>query len=59
MAISAAFNGGVEGQGIHMAKRVLHSEGLVLGSILVASLGYTGLAIFLSVAGTIYSICCL
>ncbi|XP_039783981.1 uncharacterized protein LOC120650782 isoform X2 [Panicum virgatum] len=35
-----------EGQGIHMVRRVLRSLGLVLGSILAASLGYTGLANF-------------
>uniref|UniRef100_A0A0E0M8S7 J domain-containing protein n=1 Tax=Oryza punctata TaxID=4537 RepID=A0A0E0M8S7_ORYPU len=38
--------GEVEGRGIHMAKRVLRSLGLVLGSILAVSLGYTGLANF-------------
>ncbi|XP_048551663.1 uncharacterized protein LOC125531263 [Triticum urartu] len=38
--------GEVEGRGIHMAKRVLRSLGLVLGSIFAASLGYTGLANF-------------
>ncbi|KAF0929445.1 hypothetical protein E2562_021548 [Oryza meyeriana var. granulata] len=36
----------VEGRGIHMAKRVFRSLGLVLGSILAVSLGYTGLANF-------------
>ncbi|KAM3402201.1 hypothetical protein ACQJBY_006246 [Aegilops geniculata] len=47
MAISATFEyGEVEGRGIHMAKRVLRSLGLVLGSIFAASLGYTGLANF-------------
>uniref|UniRef100_A0A0E0BBQ9 Uncharacterized protein n=1 Tax=Oryza glumipatula TaxID=40148 RepID=A0A0E0BBQ9_9ORYZ len=38
--------GEVEGRGIHMAKRVLRSLGLVLGSILTVSLGYTELANF-------------
>ncbi|XP_052134917.1 protein CHLOROPLAST J-LIKE DOMAIN 1, chloroplastic-like isoform X2 [Oryza glaberrima] len=38
--------GEVEGRGIHMAKRVLRSLCLVLGSILAVSLGYTGLANF-------------
>ncbi|XBJ24020.1 hypothetical protein VPH35_001990 [Triticum aestivum] len=47
MAISATFEyGEVEGRGIHMAKRVLRSLSLVLGSIFAASLGYTGLANF-------------
>ncbi|CAN6287974.1 unnamed protein product [Urochloa humidicola] len=47
-AIAPIYNeyGEVEGRGIHMAKRVLRSLGLVLGSILAASLGYTGLANF-------------
>ncbi|WVZ59317.1 hypothetical protein U9M48_009474 [Paspalum notatum var. saurae] len=47
-AITPIYNeyGAVEGQGIHMAKRVLRSVGLVLGSILAVSLGYTGLVIF-------------
>ncbi|CAN6299086.1 unnamed protein product [Urochloa humidicola] len=46
--ISPIYNeyGEVEGRGIHMAKRVLRSLGLVLGSILAASVGYTGLANF-------------
>ncbi|KAL6883785.1 hypothetical protein ACP4OV_011199 [Aristida adscensionis] len=45
-AINPIYNeyGEVEGRGIHMAKRVLRSLGLVLGSILAASVGYTGLA---------------
>ncbi|RLN41191.1 DnaJ domain containing protein, expressed [Panicum miliaceum] len=38
--------GEVEGRGIHMARRVLRSLGLVLGSIIAASLGHTGLANF-------------
>uniref|UniRef100_A0A0D9XKM5 J domain-containing protein n=1 Tax=Leersia perrieri TaxID=77586 RepID=A0A0D9XKM5_9ORYZ len=38
--------GEVEGRGIHMAKRVLRSLGLVIGSILAVSLGYSGLANF-------------
>ncbi|KAJ1295175.1 hypothetical protein BS78_01G203900 [Paspalum vaginatum] len=52
-AITPIYNeyGAVEGQGIHMAKRVLRSVGLVLGSILAASLGYTGLAIFSQLLG--------
>ncbi|PAN46869.1 hypothetical protein PAHAL_9G221000 [Panicum hallii] len=47
-AIAPIYNayGEVEGPGIHMAGRVLRSLGLVLGSILAASLGYTGLANF-------------
>ncbi|XP_037461873.1 uncharacterized protein LOC119332862 [Triticum dicoccoides] len=47
-AITPVYNeyGEVEGRGIHMAKRVLRSLGLVLGSIFAASLGYTGLANF-------------
>ncbi|KAL6643101.1 hypothetical protein ACP70R_021282 [Stipagrostis hirtigluma subsp. patula] len=45
-AITPIYNeyGEVEGRGIHMAKRVLRSLGLVLGSILATSVGYTGLA---------------
>ncbi|XP_062200319.1 protein CHLOROPLAST J-LIKE DOMAIN 1, chloroplastic-like [Phragmites australis] len=45
-AITPIYNeyGEVEGRGIHMAKRVLRSLGLVLESILAASMGYTGLA---------------
>ncbi|CAL4917166.1 unnamed protein product [Urochloa decumbens] len=47
-AITPIYNeyGEVEGRGIHMAKRVLRSLGLVFGSILAASLGYTGLVNF-------------
>ncbi|XP_020185615.2 protein CHLOROPLAST J-LIKE DOMAIN 1, chloroplastic isoform X1 [Aegilops tauschii subsp. strangulata] len=47
-AITPVYNeyGEVEGRGIHMAKRVLRSLGLVVGSIFAASLGYTGVANF-------------
>ncbi|KAK8444884.1 hypothetical protein SEVIR_9G221701v4 [Setaria viridis] len=47
-AIAPIYNeyGEVEGRGIHMAKRVLCSLGLVLGSMLATSLGYTGLVNF-------------
>ncbi|TVU30374.1 hypothetical protein EJB05_21990 [Eragrostis curvula] len=45
-AIAPIYNeyGEVQGRGIHMANQVLRSLGLVLGSILATSLGYTGLA---------------
>ncbi|CAN6282763.1 unnamed protein product [Urochloa humidicola] len=47
-AIAPIYNeyGEVEGRGVHMAKRVLRSLGLVLGSILAVPMGYTGLVIF-------------